>query len=177
MFNFLKTIIKAIPIGMSVTFKHLFKKPVTLQYPEQMPDLSPRFRGLHYLARYEDGEERCVCCGLCAAACPSECIYMEPMENESGERKARIYIINEIRCIFCGYCEEACPEEAIFLGRDFEFSKYKIPEFIYDKEMLLNQFDEIDKERRKEEGHEFIRKSRFHFRGPTPSHPKDILGH
>jgi len=168
MSDFFKTIIKAIPIGLATTFKTIFKKPITLEYPEVKPDLSPRYRGLHYLARYPDGEERCVCCGLCAAACPADCIYMEPAENERGERKARIYIINEIRCIFCGFCEEACPEEAIFLGREFEFSKYEISDFIYDKEMLLENFDRIEKTRREKEGHKFIRQSRFDFRAPTP---------
>ena len=169
MVNFLKTVIKAIPVGLSVTLKNIFRKPTTLEYPEVKPDLSPKYRGLHYLARYDNGEERCVCCGLCAAACPADCIYMEPYENERGERKARIYIINEIRCIFCGYCEEACPEEAIFLGKEFEFSKYEIPDFIYSKEMLLDNFDRIEMERRKKLGMEFIRKTRFDFRKPTPS--------
>ncbi len=167
MLEMIKTVIKAIPIGLATTFKNIFRKPTTLQYPDVMPDLSPRFRGLHYLARYPDGTERCVCCGLCAAACPANCIYMEPMENEKGERKARIYIINEIRCIFCGYCEEACPEEAIFLGREFEFCKYNIPDFIYDKEMLLGVFDKIEKDRRVKEGHKFIRNARFDFRSPV----------
>lgn len=167
MLEFFKTVIKAIPVGLATTFKTIFKKPVTLEYPEEKPDLSPRFRGLHYLARYEDGEERCVCCGLCAAACPSDSIYMEPIENDKGERKPRIYIINEIRCIFCGYCEEACPEEAIFLGKEFEFSQYEIPDFIYDKEMLLANFDKIEKARRIEEGFEFIRRTRFDFRAPA----------
>jgi NADH-quinone oxidoreductase subunit I len=168
MMEVIKTVFKAIPIGLATTFREIFSKPTTLEYPEVKPDLSPRYRGLHYLARYPDGEERCVCCGLCAAACPADCIYMEPMENERGERKARIYIINEIRCIFCGYCEEACPEEAIFLGREFEFCQYELPNFIYDKEMLLAVFDDIEKERRVKEGHEFIRNSRFQFRGPAP---------
>lgn len=125
------------PKGFWVTFKHLFKKPVTLDYPKKKKPMATRYKGLHYLERYEDGSERCVCCGLCAAACPADCIYMEPMENEKGERLARIYEINMIRCIFCGYCEEACPEEAIFLGREYEFSNDNRDSFIYTKEMLL----------------------------------------
>ncbi|UCC45827.1 MAG: NADH-quinone oxidoreductase subunit NuoI [Candidatus Zixiibacteriota bacterium] len=125
------------PKGLAVTFKHLFKKPVTLDYPHQKKPMSPRYRGLHYLERYDDGSERCVCCGLCAAACPADCIYMEPEENEKGERRARIYEINMLRCIFCGYCEEACPEEAIFLGREYEFSDYDRDSFIYTKVQML----------------------------------------
>jgi len=80
------------PIGFLVTFKHLFKKPVTLDYPREKAAMSPRYRGLHYLERYDDGSERCVCCGLCAAACPADAIYMEPMEGDRGEL-ASLYIL------------------------------------------------------------------------------------
>ena len=103
--------------GMWVTFKQIFRKPVTIQYPKEKVPMYPRYRGLHFLERYEDGSERCVCCGLRAAACPVDCIYMEPAENDKGERYAEVYEINMLRCIFCGFCEEACPEEAIFLGK------------------------------------------------------------
>jgi NADH-quinone oxidoreductase subunit I len=78
-----------------------------------------------------------VCCGLCAAACPADAIYMEPEENEKGERRARIYEINLLRCIFCGFCEEACPEEAIFLGHEYEFSDYERSSFLWTKEQML----------------------------------------
>ncbi len=140
----MKEVLKAIghvvfkmPMGFLVTLKHFFRKPVTLDYPRRKEPMSPRYRGKHYLERYEDGSERCVCCGLCAAACPADCIYMEPEEGENGERRAEIYEINLLRCIFCGFCEEACPEEAIFLGREYEFSDYDRNSFIVDKEALL----------------------------------------
>lgn len=140
----MKEILKALgnvfiqmPKGFWVTLKHVFKKPVTLDYPREKKPMSPRYRGLHYLERYDDGTERCVCCGLCAAACPADCIYMEPEETEFGERKAKIYEINLLRCIFCGFCEEACPEEAIFLGQEYEFSQYDRNSFIWTKEDML----------------------------------------
>lgn len=125
------------PKGFVVTLKHMFKKPITLDYPRQKKPMAPRYRGKHYLERYDDGTERCVCCGLCAAACPADAIYMEPEENEKGERRAKIYEINLLRCIFCGFCEEACPEEAIFLGQVYEFSSDNRNSFIVDKEEML----------------------------------------
>jgi len=140
----MKEILKALvdvfwkmPQGLLVTFKHLFKKPITLDYPKKKEPMAPRYKGLHYLERYEDGSERCVCCGLCAAACPADAIYMEPTESENGERLAKVYEINMLRCIFCGFCEEACPEEAIFLGREYEFATDTRQGFIYNKEQLL----------------------------------------
>jgi NADH-quinone oxidoreductase subunit I len=136
-FNAIGNVIFKMPMGFVVTFKHLFKKPVTLDYPRKKKPMSPRYRGKHYLERYDDGTERCVCCGLCAAACPADAIYMEPEENELGERRAKIYEINLIRCIFCGFCEEACPEEAIFLGQEYEFAYSDRNSFIASKEDML----------------------------------------
>jgi NADH-quinone oxidoreductase subunit I len=140
----MKEILKAIgtvflkmPMGFVVTLKYFFKKPVTVDFPAKKRPMAPRFRGKHYLERYDDGTERCVCCGLCAAACPADAIYMEPEETENGERMAKIYEINLLRCIFCGFCEEACPEEAIFLGHEYEFSAYDRDSFIAGKEELL----------------------------------------
>lgn len=140
----MKEIIRAVinvfiemPRGMLVTLKHLFKKPVTLDYPKKKKPMAPRYRGRHYLERYDDGTERCVCCGLCAAACPADAIYMEPEESENGERKAKVYEINLLRCIFCGFCEEACPEEAVFLGQEYEFSSSTRESFIWEKDDML----------------------------------------
>ena len=134
--GFLNVLLK-MPAGFAVTLKHMFRKPVTLDYPRQRKPMVPRYRGRHYLERYDDGTERCVCSGLCAAACPADAIYMEPEEGENGERRARIYEINLLRCIFCGFCEESCPEEAIFLGQEYEFAASDRDSFIYTKEQML----------------------------------------
>ena len=160
----------AIAVGMWVVLKQMFRKPVTLQYPEEKVPMYPRFRGLHFLERYEDGSERCVSCGLCAAACPADCIYMEPAENEKGERYPKIYEINELRCIFCGFCEEACPEEAIFLGQAHEFAADQRGKFIYTKEDLLVPWPRV-----KPSPINFIRKERRFQAEQAPSlHPGQI---
>lgn len=135
--NFIRTVIIALPKGFYTTLKHLFKKPVTRKYPYERREMAPRYRGKHYLERYDDGTERCVCCGLCAASCPADAIYMEGGETDNGERFAKVYEINLLRCIFCGFCEEACPEEAIFLGHEYEFSDDNRDSFIYTKEQML----------------------------------------
>ena len=135
--DIIKTTVIALPVGLLTTLKHLFRKPVTRKYPREKMEMAARYRGLHYLERYDDGSERCVCCGLCAAACPADAIYMEPAENEKGERYAEIYEINIIRCIFCGFCEEACPEEAIFLGHEYELADDQRDKFIRSKNDML----------------------------------------
>jgi NADH-quinone oxidoreductase subunit I len=129
--------------AMGVTLKYLFKKPVTNQFPDEPVSVYPRFRGRHVLKRYENGLERCIGCALCAAACPTDCIYVEAAENTDedrrspGERYASIYDINMLRCIFSGYCEEACPTEAIVLEHDFALAEYNRWDAIYTKERLL----------------------------------------
>ena len=139
--------------GLATTLKHIFRKPVTLPYPEQPPQLSPRYRGRHFLVKDEDGLERCVGCELCAVACPADAIYIEAAENTDeqrishGERYAKVYKIHMLRCIFCGYCEEACPEDAIFMGKEFELASYHRDDFVYGKERLLLPLREAAKQR------------------------------
>jgi NADH-quinone oxidoreductase subunit I len=136
--------LKELATGLGVTLEHfLLKKPITLQYPSEKLVMFPRFRGLHILARHEDGLERCVGCELCAVACPADAIFVEAAENDPelprshGERYAERYEINMLRCIFCGMCEEACPEDAIFLEKGYELADYDRDAFIYTKDELL----------------------------------------
>jgi NADH-quinone oxidoreductase subunit I len=130
-------------VGHFITLMAMFKKPVTVQYPEEPVSLPKKFRALHYLARYENGLERCVACGLCSRACPADAIYIEGAENNPAEpvsakeRYAKRYDIDMLRCIFCGYCEEACPEDAIFLGKEFEITSTTRVGTVYSKDMLL----------------------------------------
>ena len=135
--------IAALAGGMKTTLSEFFRAPVTLEYPEDKTPRSERYRGRHYLRRYDNGLERCIGCELCAAACPVGCILVIAAENTDenrvspGERYAKTYEINMLRCIFCGYCEDACPVQAIVLGPEYELSDTSREKFIYTKEKLL----------------------------------------
>jgi NADH-quinone oxidoreductase subunit I len=139
--------------GLVTTLKHVFRKPVTVAYPEQRLPLAPRYRGRHFLVKDEDGLERCVGCELCAVACPADAIYIEAAENTDeqrvshGERYAKVYKIHMLRCIFCGMCEEACPEDAIFMGKQYELAAYNRDDFIYSKDRLVLPLREAAKQR------------------------------
>jgi NADH-quinone oxidoreductase subunit I len=129
--------------GFLTTFKSIFEKPVTIQYPEEKRPVRTRFRGRHVLKRYDNGLEKCIGCALCAAACPADAIFVEAAANTDderyspGERYAKVYEINMLRCIFCGFCEDSCPTEAIILGDQYELSFTDRASSIYTKEMLL----------------------------------------
>ena len=129
--------------GLWTTFKAMFEKPVTVSYPEVKRPVRERFKGRHILKRYENGLEKCIGCSLCAAACPSDAIFVEASENTDteryspGERYASTYQINMLRCIYCGFCEDACPTEAIVLGDNYELSFTERGQAIYTKDLLL----------------------------------------
>ena len=135
----------ALAKGFSVTFKTMLRPTVTENYPDEAASIEPRYRGVHVLRRDENGLEKCVACFLCAAACPSNCIYIEAAENTSedrisaSERYAKIYNIDYNRCIFCGYCVEACPCDAITHGNEFEIAAYDTNALVYRKEQLLEK--------------------------------------
>lgn len=133
----------AIAKGMRVTLREMLSPAVTENYPDEPPRFEERFRGTHVLQRDENGMEKCVACFLCAAACPSNCIYIEATENTAlerisgGERYAKVYNIDYSRCIFCGYCVEACPTDAITHGHGFESASYHTATLVMRKEQML----------------------------------------
>jgi NADH-quinone oxidoreductase subunit I len=129
--------IKGIVGGFSVTLRHMLRKPVTIQYPEEKRTPYPRFRARIVLTRDPDGGERCVACYLCSAACPVDCISMQSAEGADGRRYAAWFRINFSRCIFCGLCAEACPTMAIQMTPDYEICTRDIMDLVYEKEDLL----------------------------------------
>ena len=130
---FLKELLK----GMSVTGKYFFARKITVQYPEEKTPQSFRFRGLHALRRYENGEERCIACKLCEAICPAMAITIESAQREDGSRRTTRYDIDLTKCIFCGFCEESCPTDSIVETHIFEYHGEKRGDLYYTKDMLL----------------------------------------
>jgi NADH-quinone oxidoreductase subunit I len=134
--------------GLSVTARHMLRKPVTYQYPEHPKPTSPRYHGRHYLNRYEDGLEKCIGCELCAWACPADAIFVLGADNtpearfSPGERYAVDYQISYARCIFCGLCIEACPTRALTMSTEYELSGPSREALVFTKEMLLASLPE-----------------------------------
>ncbi|MCO5237418.1 MAG: NADH-quinone oxidoreductase subunit NuoI [Chitinophagaceae bacterium] len=120
-----------------LVFLKMFRKRVTIKYPEEKPYLAPRWRGRIVLTRDPDHNERCVACNLCAAVCPTDCISLQATEDENDRRYPEFFRINFSRCIFCGLCEDACPTYAIQLIPDFEMGEYNRQSLVYEKEDLL----------------------------------------
>ncbi|MFZ1891306.1 MAG: NADH-quinone oxidoreductase subunit NuoI [Formosimonas sp.] len=132
--------------GMAVTGKYFFKRKVTLQYPEEKTPISPRFRGLHALRRYPNGEERCIACKLCEAVCPAMAISIESTKREDGTRRTTRYDIDLTKCIFCGFCEESCPVDSIVETHILEYHGEKRGDLYFTKEMLLAVGDRYETE-------------------------------
>jgi NADH-quinone oxidoreductase subunit I len=127
--------------GFKVTLVNMFRRKVTIQYPEEMTPVSPRFRGEHALRRYPNGEERCIACKLCEAICPAKAITIEAEPRKDGSRRTTRYDIDMVKCIYCGLCEEACPVDAIVEGPNMEFAVDDRSKLIYTKDKLLELGD------------------------------------
>jgi len=123
--------------GMALTGRYLFARKITIHFPEEKTPQSPRFRGLHALRRYPNGEERCIACKLCEAVCPALAITIESEQRADGTRRTTRYDIDLVKCIFCGFCEEACPVDAIVETRLLEYHGENRGELYYTKPMLL----------------------------------------
>ena len=132
--------------GMKLTLSYFFAKKVTIQYPEQKTPQSPRFRGLHALRRYPNGEERCIACKLCEAVCPAMAITIESELREDNSRRTTRYDIDLTKCIFCGFCEESCPVDSIVETRIFEYHGEERGDLLYTKDMLLDVGKKYEKQ-------------------------------
>jgi len=130
--------------GMMLTGRHLFARKITVHFPEEKTPQSPRFRGLHALRRYPNGEERCIACKLCESVCPALAITIDSEQRDDGTRRTTRYDIDLTKCIFCGFCEEACPVDAIVETREFEYFGEKEGDLYYTKDMLLAVGDRME---------------------------------
>ena len=137
-------LLKEVLEGLAVTGKYFFARKITVQYPEEKTPQSFRFRGLHALRRYPNGEERCIACKLCEAICPAMAITIEAEPRDDGSRRTTRYDIDLTKCIFCGFCEEACPVDAVVETRVFEYHGEKRGDLYYTKQMLLANGDRYE---------------------------------
>ncbi|MFB3080877.1 MAG: NADH-quinone oxidoreductase subunit NuoI [Nitrosomonadaceae bacterium] len=132
--------------GMMLTGRYLFARKITVHFPEEKTPQSPRFRGLHALRRYPNGEERCIACNLCEAVCPPLAITIDSEQRDDSTRRTTRYDIDLTKCIFCGFCEEACPVDAIVETRILEYHGEKRGDLIYTKDMLLAVGDRYEEQ-------------------------------
>jgi len=132
--------------GFALTGRYLFARKITIEYPEEKAPQSNRFRGMHALRRYPNGEERCIACKLCEAVCPALAITIESEEREDGTRRTIRYDIDQIKCIFCGFCEESCPVDSIVETDIYEYHGENRGDLYFTKEMLLAVGDRYEKQ-------------------------------
>lgn len=149
MFRYLKSLYETFTLrelrkGLGITFRYLFRPKFTIEYPFEKTPQSGRFRGLHALRCYPNGEERCIGCKLCEAVCPALAITIDTEERGDGTRRTTRYDIDLFKCIFCGLCEQACPVDSIVLTRVFEYHMEEKGENIITKESLLALGDKYE---------------------------------
>jgi NADH-quinone oxidoreductase subunit I len=132
--------------GMKLTGKYFLSRKITIQFPEEKTPQSPRFRGLHALRRYDNGEERCIACKLCEAVCPALAITIESDVRDDGTRRTTRYDIDLTKCIFCGFCEESCPVDSIVETHILEYHGEKRGDLYFTKDMLLAVGDRYERE-------------------------------
>ena len=132
--------------GLSLTMRHMFRPNITVLYPEEKTPKSPRFRGLHALRRYPNGEERCIACKLCEAVCPALAITIESTQRDDASRRTSRYDIDLFKCIYCGFCEESCPVDSIVLTSFLEYHMETREEGILNKDQLLAIGDRFESE-------------------------------
>jgi NADH-quinone oxidoreductase subunit I len=132
--------------GLKLTGRYFFARKITIQYPEEKTPASVRFRGLHALRRYDNGEERCIACKLCEAVCPALAITIESAPRDDGSRRTTLYEIDLFKCVYCGFCEEACPTDAIVLTSIADFHIENRGENILTKQKLLAIGDKMETE-------------------------------
>jgi len=123
--------------GLGVTLRYFFRPKFTINYPEEKTPKSERFRGLHALRRYPNGEERCIACKLCEAVCPALAITIDSTLRDDGSRRTSRYEIDLFKCIYCGFCEESCPVDSIVLTGVLEFHFEEREESVVGKDKLL----------------------------------------
>lgn len=131
-------------LGLKLTGRYLFARKITVQFPEERTPQSPRFRGLHALRRYPNGEERCIACKLCEAVCPALAITIDSEQREDGTRRTTRYDIDLFKCIYCGFCEESCPVDSIVETRILDYHFEERGEHILHKEQLLALGDKYE---------------------------------
>jgi NADH-quinone oxidoreductase subunit I len=139
-------LLKELVKGMALTGRYMFARKITVQYPEEKTPMSPRFRGLHALRRYPNGEERCIACKLCEAVCPALAITIESEQRADGTRRTTRYDIDFTKCIYCGFCEESCPVDSIVETGMHEYHGEKRGDLYYTKDMLLAIGDQYENE-------------------------------
>jgi NADH-quinone oxidoreductase subunit I len=143
---FSSLLLKELFKGLALTGRYVFARKITVQFPEEKTPQSPRFRGLHALRRYPNGEERCIACKLCEAVCPALAITIESEVRDDGSRRTTRYDIDLTKCIFCGFCEESCPVDSIVETHVLEYHGEQRGDLYYTKDMLLAVGDRYEKD-------------------------------